>query len=67
MNFLNYFLKHLKKTITIYNPFIPDTIKKLSKVKIKKTFSKKNLNIISVARLTDQKNHITQLKAIKYI
>ena len=56
-----------KRPITIYNPFIPATIKKLSRVKIKKAFSKRNLNIISVARLTDQKNHITQLKAIKYI
>ena len=56
-----------KKPITIDNPFIPTTIKKLSRVKIKKTFFKKNLNIISVGRLTDQKNHIIQLKAIKYI
>ena len=56
-----------KKSITIFNPFIPGIIKKLSRIKIKKTFSKRNLNIISVSRLTDQKNHITQLKAIKHI
>jgi len=62
-----FFKTFRKRTITILNPFIPATIKKLSRVKIKKTFFKRNLNIISVARLTDQKNHITQLKAIKYI
>ena len=62
-----FFKTFSKKPITIYNPFIPNTIKKLSRAKIKKNFSKRNLNIISVARLTDQKNHITQLKAIKHI
>tara|TARA_Y100000590_G_scaffold450123_1_gene589299 strand:+ start:462 stop:1556 length:1095 start_codon:yes stop_codon:yes gene_type:complete len=62
-----FFKKFKRKTITIYNPFIPKTVKKLSKIKIKKSFFKNNLNIISVGRLTDQKNHITQLKAIKYI
>ncbi len=56
-----------KKTIVIYNPFVKKSVKKLSKIKIKKTFLKKNLNIISVGRLTEQKNYITQLKAIKYI
>ena len=68
MNFLNCFLKNLKKkTAIIYNPFLPKTVKKLSKIKIKKTFLKNSLNIISVGRLTDQKNHIVQLKAMKYI
>jgi len=62
-----FFKKFKRKTITIYNPFISKTVKKLSKIKIKKSFFKNNLNIISVGRLTDQKNHITQLKAIRYI
>ena len=62
-----FFKKFKKKPITIYNPFLPNEIKKLSKVKIKRSFSQKKLNIISVGRLTEQKNHITQLKAIKYI
>ncbi len=62
-----FFNKFKKKTIVIYNPFVPKTVKKLSKIKIKKSFSKKNINIISVGRLTEQKNHITQLQAIKYI
>ena len=62
-----FFNKFKKKSILIYNPFVSTTVKKLSKIKIKKSILKKNLNIISVGRLTDQKNHITQLKAIKYI
>ena len=62
-----FFKKFKKKPITIYNPFVSTTVKKLSKIKVKKTFFKKNLNIISVGRLTDQKNHILQLKAIKHI
>ena len=62
-----FFKKFKKKPITIYNPFIPEIVKRLSKIKIKKSFLKNNLNIITVGRLTDQKNHIIQLKAIKYI
>ncbi len=62
-----FFKKFKKKPITIYNPFLPKIVKKLSKIKIKNFFLKNNLNIISVGRLTEQKNHIIQLKAIKYI
>ena len=54
------------KKIMLLQSFMK-TVKKLSKIKIKKSFFKKKLNIISVGRLTEQKNHITQLQAIKYI
>ena len=56
MNFLNCFLKNLKKN---QSQFIT--------LSYQKSFLKNNLNIITVGRLTDQKNHIIQLKAIKYI
>ena len=62
-----FFKMFKKKTIVIYNPFVSKTVKKLSKIKIKKKFLKKKLNLVSVGRLTDQKNHITQLKAISHI
>jgi glycosyltransferase involved in cell wall biosynthesis len=50
----------------ILNPFDIKKIIKLSKKKIKLNFFKKNhLKLINVARLTDQKDHLTLLKAIK--
>jgi len=49
----------------IYNPFDKNFIKKKLKRKKKIEFFKKNyLNIISVGRLTDQKDHLTLLKSI---
>ena len=51
------------KCKNIYNPFIPYTNKK-----IKLTFFKKdNLNIINIGRLTEQKDHLNLLKAIKIL
>jgi glycosyltransferase involved in cell wall biosynthesis len=55
-------------TICIYNPLNISEIKKKSKIKIKSSLFNKNiLNIINVARLTEQKDHITILKAINLI
>jgi glycosyltransferase involved in cell wall biosynthesis len=52
----------------ILNPLNKNEIIKLSKKKIKFSFFKKNfLNIISLGRFTDQKNHILILKSINYI
>jgi glycosyltransferase involved in cell wall biosynthesis len=49
--------------INIYNPFIP-----YSQKKIKFNFFKKNhLNIINIARLTEQKDHLTLLRSIKIL
>ena len=54
------------KSKLILNPFDIKKIIKLSKEKIKLNFFKKNyLKIVNVARLTDQKDHITLVKAIK--
>ena len=51
------------KCKNIYNPFIPFTDKK-----IKLNFFKKdNLNVINIGRLTEQKDHLTLLKAIKIL
>lgn len=68
--FKNQFNKFFnRKPILIYNPVF--NLKKLnlsSKEKIKNNFfdkNKKYLNIINVARLTKQKDHLTLLKAIK--
>jgi len=58
------------KVECIYNPFDIDLIKKnlKNKDKVKIKFFKKNfLNIISVGRLTDQKDHLTLLKSINLI
>lgn len=52
------------KTILIENPFDFDLIKKKSNNKIYENFDKNKINLISVGRLTDQKNHIMILKAI---
>lgn len=52
------------RTKCIYNPFNKSIIKKKSNKKINfNFFSKKNLNIITVGRLTDQKDQITLLKS----
>ncbi len=55
--------------ICIYNPLENiQYFNKLSKKKISFDFFKKNsLNIISVGRLVDQKDHITLLKAVKIL
>jgi len=50
----------------ILNPFDIKKITKLAKKKTKLNFFKKNyLKIVNVARLTDQKDHLTLVKAIK--
>ena len=55
-------------SVCIYNPLNIREIKTLSKRKIKfKFFSNNCINLISVGRLVDQKDHITLLKAINYI
>lgn len=69
----NNFKKELKKRFNvnskvIYNPLNTKEILKLSKKKIKENFfKKKSLNIINVGRFTDQKDHLTLLKAINLI
>ena len=58
------------KVSCIYNPLNTKTVEKLSKKKIKlKFFEPKNkyLKIINIGRLTDQKDHITLIKAIDLI
>jgi len=55
-------------TICIYNPFDKKIIDSKSTKKIKnKFFNKNNLKIINVGRLTEQKDQITILKALKFI
>ncbi len=56
-------------TKCIYNPFDKNFIKrKLSKKDKKIEFFKKNyINVISIGRLTDQKDHLTSVKAIKIL
>ena len=52
------------KSICIYNPLNTKQIKTLSKKRIKiKQLNKKHLRIINIGRLTDQKDHMTLLKA----
>ena len=56
------------KSILILNPFNFKEIKKKSKEKFKFSFFKKNsLKVLNVARLTDQKDHLTLLKAINIV
>jgi glycosyltransferase involved in cell wall biosynthesis len=51
--------------VTIYNPFDFKLIKRKSREKIKNNLYKKNqLNILSIGRLTEQKDHLTLIKAI---
>ena len=52
----------------IYNPLNVEEIKKLTKKKIKFDFFKKNsINIISIGRLVEQKDHLTILKSVNYL
>lgn len=52
------------KSVCIYNPLNINDIKKLSKKKIKiKKYDKNYLKIITIGRFTDQKDHMTILKA----
>ena len=68
-----HFKKQMKKKFNIkstmiYNPLNIKEIKKKAIIKINQKFLKKNyLNIINVGRLTDQKNQILLLRAIKKI
>ena len=57
------------ETKLILNPLDRKKIQKLKNEKIKDNFFKerKNFNILNVARLTDQKDHLTLLKAFKII
>ena len=63
------FQKEFKKkfnvnTKVIYNPLNINEIQHLAKQKFKLNFyKKKNIKIINIARFTDQKDHITLLKA----
>ena len=67
------FKKELKSKLNleskcIFNPLNTNEIKKLSQKKIKFKFFKKNtINIISVGRLVEQKDHMTILKSLKYL
>ena len=67
------FKKELKRKFNveskvIYNPLNKEEIIRLSKKKINNTFFKRNtLNIINVGRFTDQKDHLTLLRAINLI
>ena len=52
----------------IYNPLNLNEIKKLSKIKInEKFFNSKDLKILNIGRLADQKDHLTLLKAINFL
>jgi len=57
------------KPICIYNPLNKNQIIKLSNKKIKNNYfnNKKKLNIINIGRFTDQKDHITLIKAINLL
>ena len=56
------------KADCIYNPFNKDFISKKIKLKKKLIFFKKEyLNVISVGRLADQKDHLTLIKSIKLL
>ena len=53
--------------VCIYNPLNKEEIIKKSNIKSKLKLEKKNINLISVGRLVDQKDQITLLKAINII
>ena len=57
--------KYKIKTNCILNPFEFKKINKLSREKCEKVFNKKNLKLISIGRLTQQKNFLTLINAIK--
>ena len=68
----NQFQRQMKKKFNIkstmiYNPIDIKDIKKKSVKKIKYQLNKNNINIINIGRLTEQKNQISILKAIKNI
>lgn len=59
------FLRHYKiKSTCIYNPLDIQKIKKLSKEKVPKIFKKNKLKIINTGRLSEEKDHMTFLKAL---
>jgi glycosyltransferase involved in cell wall biosynthesis len=68
-----YFKRELDKKFQtqsklILNPLDKFQILRMSKKKIKfNFFDKKNFNIINIARFTDQKDHLTLLKAFKIV
>lgn len=55
------------KSICVYNPLNISEIQKLSKKKQIDTIKTKHLKIINVGRFTDQKDHITLLKAVNLL
>mgnify|MGYP003977839913 CR=1 FL=1 len=59
--------KYNVKSTCILNPFDFKKIKTLSFNKVGKVFSKKSLKIITVGRMTKQKDQITLLKAVNLI
>ena len=60
--------KYRIKTECILNPFEFHRIEKLSNVKSNTIFSKgKFLKLISVGRLTDQKDFITMIRSVKLV
>ena len=66
------FQKEVKKrfginSIFINNPFDFKKIKKLSKIKVKNYYKKKDIKLITVGRLTEQKDHLTILKSMKIL
>jgi len=62
------FLKYYKiKSTCIYNPLDIQRIKHLSKEKVPKIFKKNKLKIINIGRLSEEKDHITFLKALQLL
>ncbi len=59
--------KYKINCICILNPFNFSEIKKKSNYKINSIFQKKNIKLISVGRVTDQKDFITILKALNIV
>ena len=64
----NFKKKFNVKTHLIYNPLNKEEIKNKSKLNYKRNVFKKNkLRIINIARLTDQKDHLTLIKALNIV
>lgn len=60
--------KYKINTIFIYNPFEKNSIKNKINSKLNlKFFKKKDLKLITIGRLTDQKDHLTLLKAFSLV
>jgi glycosyltransferase involved in cell wall biosynthesis len=59
--------KYKIKTKCILNPFNFDEILKKSKKKIKKIYTKKSIKLISVGRLTGQKDFLTLFEAVNLL